>query len=168
MLQPLIVWITTNCGIFLKRLKYQATLPVSCEICMQDKNDQLELDLEQLTGSVLRKEHIKAVFCHLAHITYMQSSVQFSVSVVSDYLRPHESQHARLPCPSPTPGVHSNSGLSSRWCHPDISSSFIPFSSCPQSLPASESFPMSQLFAWGGQSTGVSALASFLPKNTQD
>ena len=107
------VSITTNCGIFLKRLKYQATLPVSCEICMQDKNHQLELDLEQLTGSVLRKEHIKAVFCHLAHITYMQSSVQFSRSVVSDYLRPHESQHARLPCPSPTPGVHSNSGRSS-------------------------------------------------------
>ena len=96
------------------------------------------------------------------------TSVQFSCSVLSDSLRPHESQHARLPCPSSTPGVHSNSRPSSQWCHPAISSSVVPFSSCPQSLPASESFPMSQLFAWGGQSTGESALASVLPKNTQD
>ena len=95
------------------------------------------------------------------------SSVQFSHSVVSDSLRLHESQHARPPCPSPTPGVHSNSRPSSQWCHPAISSSVVPFSSCPQSLPASESFPMSRLFSWSGQSTGVSALASFLPKNTQ-
>ena len=80
----------------------------------------------------------------------------------------HESQHARPPCPSPTPGVHSYPRPSSQWCHPAISSSVFPFSSCPQSLPASESFPMSQLFTWGGQSIGVSALASFLPKNTQD
>ena len=93
-------------------------------------------------------------------------SVQFSRSVVSDSLRPHESQHIRPPCPSPTPGVHSDSRPSSQWCHPAISSSVIPFSSCTQSLPASESFPVSQLFAWGGQSTGVSALA-FLPKNNQ-
>ena len=92
---------------------------------------------------------------------------RFSCSVVPDSLRPHELQHARHLCPSPTPGVHSNSHPSSHWCHPAISSSVVPFSSCPQSLPASESFPMSQLFAWGGQSTGVSALASFLPKNTQ-
>ena len=94
-------------------------------------------------------------------------SVQFSQSVVSDSLQPHESQHTRHPCPSPTPGVHPNSHPSSRWCHPAISSSVVPFSSCPQSLPASESFPMSQPFAWGGQSTGVSALASFLPKKSQ-
>ena len=87
------------------------------------------------------------------------SSVQFSRSVVSDSLRPHESQHARPHCPSPTPGVHPDSCSSSQWCHPAISSSVVPFSSCPQSLPASGSFPMSQLFAWGGQSTGVSALA---------
>ena len=93
------------------------------------------------------------------------SSVQFSRSVVSDSLRPHESQHARPPRPSPTPGVHSNSHPSSWWCHPAISSSLVPFSSCPQSLPVSESFPMSQLFTWGGQSTGVSALASFLQRN---
>ena len=87
---------------------------------------------------------------------------------MSDSLPPHELQHARPPCPSPTPGVRSNSRPSSWWCHPDISFSVVPFSSCLQSLPASESFPMSQLFAWGGQSTGVSALASFLPNNIQD
>ena len=95
------------------------------------------------------------------------SSVQFSCSVVSDSLRPHESQHARPPCPSPTSRVHSDSRPSSQWCHSAISSSVIPFSSCPQSLPASESFPMSQLFAWSGQGTRVSALASFLPKKSQ-
>ena len=95
------------------------------------------------------------------------SSVQFSLSVVSDSLRPHESQHARPPCPSPTRGVHSDSHPSSQWCHPAISSSVVPFSSCSQSLPASESFPMSQLFASGGQSTGVST-TSVLPMNTQD
>ena len=98
-------------------------------------------------------------------------SVQFSRLVVSDSLQPHELQHARPPCPSPTPGVHSIESLHhshplSQWCHPAISSSVVPFSSCPQSLPASESLPMSQLFAWGGQSTGVSALASFLPKKS--
>ena len=96
------------------------------------------------------------------------SSDQISRSVVSDSLRPHELQHARPPCPSPSPGVYSDSRPSSQWCHPAISSSVIPFSSCPQSLPASESFPMSQLFAWGGQSIGLSASASVLPKNTQD
>ena len=95
------------------------------------------------------------------------SSLQFSHSVVSDSLPSHESQHARPPCPSPTPGVHSDSRPSSRWCHPAISSSVVPFSSCPQSLPASESFTMSQVFAWGDQSTGVSASTSVLPVNTQ-
>ena len=95
-------------------------------------------------------------------------SVQFSNSVVSYSLRPYESLHARPPCPSPTPRVYPNSRPSSRWFYPAILSSVISFSSCPQSLPASESFPMSQLFTWGGQSPGVSALASFLPKNTQD
>ena len=94
-------------------------------------------------------------------------SDQISCSVMSDSLWPHESQHARPPCPPPTPGVHSDSRPSSRWCHPAISSSVIPFSSCPQSLSASESSPMSQLFSWGGQSTGVSASASFLPKKSQ-
>ena len=96
------------------------------------------------------------------------SSVQFSRSVVSDSLQPHEWQHATPPWPSPTPGVHSNSCPLSQWCHPAISSSVVTFSSCPQSLPASGSFPMTQIFVWGGQNTGVSALVSFLPKNTQD
>ena len=95
------------------------------------------------------------------------TTVQFSCSVVSDSLRPHEQQHARPPCPSPIPRVHPDSHPSSQWCHPAISSSVVPFSSRPQFLPASESFPMSQLFTWGGQSTGVSALASFLPKKSQ-
>ena len=96
------------------------------------------------------------------------SSVQFSRSVVSDSLPPHESQHIRPPCPSPTPGVHSNSCPLSQWHHPAITSSVLPFSSSPQSLPASGSFPMSQLFASGSQSIGVSASASVLPTNTQD
>ena len=95
-------------------------------------------------------------------------SVQFSRSVVSNSLRPHELQHIRPPCPSPAPGVHPNPCPSSHWCHPTISSFDIPFSSCPQSFPASGSFQMSQLFAWVGQSIGVSALASVLPMNTQD
>ena len=94
------------------------------------------------------------------------SSVQFSRSVMSNSLRPHESQHTRPPCPSPSPRVHSDSRPSSQWCHPAISSSVVPFS-CPQSLPASESFPMSRLFTWGGQSIGVSASASFPPKKSQ-
>ena len=106
--------------------------------------------------------------CYIFFPLDLFSSVQFSRSVVSDSLWPHESQHARPPCPSPTPGVHPNSCASSRWCHPAISSSVIPFSSWLQSLPASGSFPMSQLFAWGGQSIGISASASVLPMNTQD
>ena len=93
-------------------------------------------------------------------------SVQFSRSVVYDSLRPHELQHVRPPCPSPTPGVHPNPCPSSQWCHPIISSSVVPFSSCPQSFPASGSFQMSQLFTSGGQSIGVSA--SVLPMNTQN
>ena len=96
------------------------------------------------------------------------TSVQFSCSVVSDSLRPHGLQHARLSCPSPTPGAYSNSCPSSHWYHPTISSSVVPLSSCPQSLPASESFPMSQSFASGGQRIGVSASASVLPMNIQD
>ena len=96
------------------------------------------------------------------------SSFQFSCSVMSDSLWPHESQHARPPCPSPTPRVYSNSCPFSRWCHAAISSSVVPFSSCPQSLPASGSFPVSQLLAWSGQSIGVSVSASVLPMNTQD
>ena len=112
---------------------------------------------------VLLRKQIKY---HLYKI--LISSVQFSRSVGFNSLQPHESQHARPPCPSPTPGVYSNSCPSSWWCHPAISSSVVPFSSCPQSLPASGSFPMSQLFSWGGQSIGVSASASVLAMNTQD
>ena len=117
--------------------------------------------------------HCRRILYHwLSHLgspqILHQSVSQFSHSVMSDSLWPHESQHARPPCPSPTPGVHSNSCASNRWCHPASSSSVIPFSSCPQSLPASESFLVSQLFTWGGQSIGASASKSFLPMNIQD
>ena len=95
------------------------------------------------------------------------SSIQFSRSVMSYSLRPYWLQHARLPSPSPTPGIHPNSCPLSRWCHPTISSSVVPFSSCPQSFPASGSLPMSQLLASGGQSIGASALTSVLPMNIQ-
>ena len=94
--------------------------------------------------------------------------IQFSCSVVSNSLRPHEPQHTRPPCPSPTPGVHPNPYPLSLWCHPTISSSIVPFSSCPQSFPASGSFQMSQLSASGGQSIGLSASTSVLPMNSQD
>ena len=101
------------------------------------------------------------------YICYL-SSVQFSHSIVSDSLPPHESQHTWPSCPSPTPGVYPNSCALSQWCHPTISSSVVPFSSCPPSLPASGSFPMSQLFTSGGQSTRVSVSALVLPMNNQD
>ena len=114
------------------------------------------------------KANCRLQFCFLVQVVRGISSVQFSHSVVSDSLRPHKLQHTRPPCPSPTPGVHPNSHPLSWWYHPAISSSVVPFSSCPQSLPASGSFPMSQFFAWGGQRIGVSALASVLPKNTED
>ena len=104
-------------------------------------------------------------FCVLC--TYLSFSSVQSLSLVQLFVTPWFAV-ARPPCPSPTPGVHSDSCPSSWWCHPAILSSVVSFSSCPQSLPASESSPMSQLFAWGGQSTGVSALASFLPKNTHE
>ena len=125
--------------------------------------------------------HMMSLICGIKKIrykgTYLQSrnrltfvenkswfsSVQFIRSVVSDSLPPHELQCARPPCPSQTPGVYPNPCPSSRWCHPAISSSAVPFSSCPQSLPASGSFPKRQLFTWGGQSAGVSASASVLP-----
>ena len=106
------------------------------------------------------------MFPHSLQNNFIFSSVQFSLSVMSDSLPPHEPQHARPPCPSPTPGVHPNPCPLSRWCHPTISSSVVPFSSCPQSFPAS--FQMSQLFTSGGQSIGVSASTSVLPMNTQD
>ena len=109
-----------------------------------------------------------ALVSRYEHCILLGLSVQFIRSVVSDSLWPYELQHTRPPCPSPTPRVYSNSCPSSQWCHPTISSSVIPFSSCPQSLPASGCFPMSQVFTWSGQSTGVSASASVLPMNTQD
>ena len=112
---------------------------------------------------------IPTIYSSLYLSSYCHSfTVKLTHSVVPDSQRPHESQHARPPCPSPTPRVYSNSCPLSRWCHPAISSSVIPFSSCPQSLPASGSFPVSQLFASGGQSIGVSASASVLLMNTQD
>ena len=107
------------------------------------------------------------IYCLLSMDTYI-CSVQFSRSVIPDSLRPHELQHTRPPCPSLIPGVHSNSRPLSWWCHPAISSSVIPLSSCPQSLPASGSFQRSQLLVSGDQSIGVSASASVLPVNTQD
>ena len=112
--------------------------------------------------------HCRWILYHCATWEAQIASVQFSHSVMSNSLKPHELQHPRPPCPSPTPGVRTNPCPLSQWCRPTISSSVIPFSSCPQSLPASESFPMSQLSASGGPGIGVSASTSVLPKNTQD
>ena len=137
---------------------------IKIDIRNQDSLSLPSLLLVVVSVIPVQNDHLQYIF--RGYINQF-SSVQFSRSVVSDSLRPHESQHARPPCPSPTPRLHSDSRPSSQWCHPAISSSVIPFSSCLQSLPASESFPMSQLFTWGGQSTGVSALASFLPKKAQ-
>ena len=113
-------------------------------------------------------ENLKFIIYEILDNSVQFSSVHFSCSVMSDSLQPHESQHARPPCLSPTPGVHPNPCPSSWWCHPTISSSVIPFSSCPQSFPESVSFPMNQLFTSGEQSTGVSTSTSVLPVNTQD
>ena len=115
---------------------------------------------------ILDRQNSSSLKSH-SFLQILYSSVQFSRSVISDSLRSHKLQHAGPPCPSPAPGVYPNSCPSSQWYHPAISSSVIPFSSCLQSLPASVSFPMSQLFAWRGQSTGVSASASVLPMITQ-
>ena len=142
--------------------------------CNREKSlDSMPFGIKRKKGEILYFN--KKLFNSFDHLEIELSffvvnqirSDQISHSVVSDSLRPHESQHARPPCPSPTPRVHSDSRPLSQWCPPAISSSVVPFSSCPQSLPASESFPMTQLFASGGHSSGVSALASFLPKNTQ-
>ena len=117
--------------------------------------------MEQMT-----KEKRTKCSSHSGITSSDKCSIQFSRSVVSDSLQPHEMQHTRPPCPSPTPGVYTNPRPLSWWCHPTISSSVVPFFSCPQSLPASGSFPMSQLFASGGQSIGVSASTSVLPMNS--
>ena len=115
---------------------------------------------------LLKNKNTQSLYVSSSHLALIHS-VQFSCSVVSDSLCSHEPQHARPPHPSPTPGVYPNSCPLSWWCHPTISSSVVPFSSCPQSFPASGSFQMSQLFAWGGQSIGVSAATSVIPMNTQ-
>ena len=114
MLKPLTAWITTNCGKFLKRWKYQATLPACWEIRAQVKKQQWEPDVKQWAGSKLGKEYVEAGYCHPTYSTSLQSSVQFSRSVVSNSLQPCGLQHTRPPCPSATPRVYSNS----RWCHP--------------------------------------------------
>ena len=116
------------------------------------------------SGIILSERHTGLFFS----LSWYRESVQFNFSVVSDSLWPHEKQYVRPPCPSPIPRVYSNSCLLSWWCHSTISSSVVPFSSCPQSFPASESFQMSQLFPSGGQRTGISASTSVLPMNTQD
>ena len=153
-----------NVGILLSLLAHRQCLAVCCG----NHESPAPGPRASAVRSCVLGPHLSVVFRVLVYPkTSVLWSDQISRPVVSDSLRPHESQHARPPCPSPTPGVHSDSGPLSQWCHPAISSSVIPFSSCPQSLPASESFPMSQLFARGGQSTGVSALASFLPKKSQ-
>ena len=128
----------------------------------------METQVNSMVRILEGRIRIDSQWQRMDHVIQIFNSVQFSRSVLSNSLQPHESQHARPPCPWPSPGVHSNSCLLSWWCHPAISSPVIPFSSCPQSLLASESFPMSQLFAWGGQSIGVSILTSVLPMNTQD
>ena len=131
---------------------------------------KLYIPLPWNTVSLSLKDTLKSflITCSVClRIVTQFSSVQFSHSVVPDSLWPHESQPARPPCPSPSHGVHSDSCPPSQWCHPAISSSVVPFSFCPKSLPVSESFPMTQLFTWGGQRTGVSALTSFLPKKSQ-
>ena len=148
---------------------YSMFLGRKIQYCENDYTTKCNLQIQcnpyQITNGIFHRTRTKSFTIHIETKKTPNSQVsQFSRSVMP---RLFESQHARPPCPSPTPGVHSDSCPSSQWCHPAISSSVVPFSSCPQSLPASEPFPMSQLFAWGGQSTGVSALASFLPKNTQ-
>ena len=149
-------WITASC-LFI----YSMLLSLHLRYNFSAKGHNLDGMLTSIQNGMAEKsyrKHIKLKWLHVVKIaSWNELSVQFSHSVVSDSLRPHESQHPRPPCPSPTPGVHSDSHPLSQWCHPAISSSVIPFSSCPQSLPASKSFPMSQLFAWGSQSTGVSA-----------
>ena len=166
MLKPLTVWITTNWGKFLKRWEHHITLPASCKTQYAAQEATVRTRNGKMAWLQIGKEYVKAVYCHSAYLTYMQSSVQLSCSVVSNSLQSHWLQQARLPCPSPTPTPCSNSCPLSRWCHPAISSSVIPFSSCLQSLPASGSFPMSRLFTSGGPSIG--AAASVLPVNTQD
>ena len=140
---------------FLGKPQMVARKPQLRTTALNDGSEGHQRLWEDQSGSSYRNREERVMTW--SSVWFQFSSVQFSHSIVSDSLRPHESQHTKPPCPSSTPGVHSDSRPSSRLCHPAISSSVVPFSSCPQSLPASESFPMSQLFPWGGQSTGVSA-----------
>ena len=141
--------------VMLKILKSRLQQHVNCE-------------LPDVQDGFRKSRATRDQIANICWIIKKASSVQLSCSVVSDYLWPHEWQHTRPPCPSSTPRVYSNPYPLSQWCHPTISSSVVPFSSFPQSLPASGSFPMSQLFAWGSQSIGVSASTSVLPMNKQD
>ena len=166
-LKPLAVWIDKLWKI-LKEMGIPSTWPSSREIWLQVKKQQLELVMEQQTASKRGKGDIKTIYCHPAYLTFMQSSVQFRHSVLSNSLQPYGLQHTGPPCPSPTPGVYLNSCPLSWWCNPTISSSVTPFSSCLHSFPASGSLPMSQFFTLGSQRIGASASASVLPMNTQD
>ena len=143
---------------------------LACEVPWTEEPGWLQfMGLQRVRHESDVTEWLSMQTCAISTYTYTLMIIsQFSCSVMSYSLRPHESQHARPPCPPPTPGVYPNSCPSSWWCHPAVSSSVVPFSSCPQFLPASGSFPMSQLFTWGGQSIGVSASESVLPINTQD
>ena len=148
---------------FLKILSQQNPFPHGINILQN-----LLWEMLPLWDSYSKMGNEKETYNFVTEVLEILSSVQISHSVMSDSLRPHEPQHTRLPWPSQTPRVYPNSCPLSRWCHPTISSSVIPFSSCTQSLPASGSFPKSQLFTSGGQSIGVSASASVLAMNIQD
>ena len=164
MIEWVIIWKVLKIVPIKNLIKYKGSLNKKIFKMDNSVSQEETVALLQKESTVCALRDLQTIFS----ISVQFSSVHFSRSVVSNSLRPHESHHARLPCPSPTPGVHADSRPSSQWCNPAISYSVVPFSSCSQSLPASESFPLSQLFAWGGQSIGVSALASVLPMNTQD
>ena len=154
-------WSYNVCGILI----YAVKKVILVRILLTLYNNRFFIRLSKLQS--LQVDLSITTWNHFDDLSHLRS-VQFSRSVVSNSLWPHGLQHARPPCPSPTPGAYSNSCPSSRWCHPTISSSVIPFSSCLQSFPASGSFPVSQFFASCGQSIGVSASSSVLPVNIQD
>ena len=153
-------------ALWIVHLKWMNFMVCELNLCKSAKKSKIAMNsFACLSIHIYNVTHVSCENCWVKHTC---SSVQLSHSVVSDSLRPHGPQHTRLPCPSPTPGVYSNSCLLSRWCHPTISSSVVPFSSCLQSFPASGSFQMNQFFASSGQSIGVSASSSVLPVNIQD